>query len=200
MINKNNSLVIIDWDNTLFPTTWVTKNNINLQNNINNLNNSYIQYFNNLDTSISSLLNIIQKVSKVLIVTNAMNDWINICLNVLPKTKKELETIRVVSARKRYQEKTPMDQWKVNTFVEEIGVELPDKALQNIVSIGDAVYEYNALVNLWVNNPNKINRYLKNIKFKEEPTQDILIDQLNTTKTSIHKVIFTHGHLDLQFK
>ena len=92
-----------------------------------------------------------------------------------------------------------MDQWKANTFVEEIGVELPDKALQNIVSIGDAVYEYNALVNLWVNNPNKINRYLKNIKFKEEPTQEILIDQLNTTKSSIQKVIFTHGHLDLQF-
>ena len=32
-INNKSTLIILDWDDTLFPTSWVNKNNIEIMNN-----------------------------------------------------------------------------------------------------------------------------------------------------------------------
>ena len=90
-INKSNSLVILDWDNTLFPSTWVTKNNINL-NDI-EVRNRYLDFFSELDDQIYKLLQQISEYSKVIIITNALPIWVKISSSVLPKTQYLLRKI-----------------------------------------------------------------------------------------------------------
>mgnify|MGYP003704592463 CR=1 FL=1 len=54
IINKNNTLFILDWDDTLFPTSWFIHNNINLHNSY--MRNLYISYFIELDNVLYKLL------------------------------------------------------------------------------------------------------------------------------------------------
>ncbi len=193
-INKNNSLVILDWDNTLFPTTWVTKNYINL-NDI-EVRNRYLDFFSELDNLIFNLLKKILEYSKVVIVTNALPVWIKISSNVLPKTQYILKNIKVVSARKNYQKlNSDINEWKKLAFKDEVEHELDIKNVQNIISIGDASYEYNALINLY-----NSNRLLKSMKFLEEPTHETLKDQIEVLNDNIVNIIKHKKHLDLIFK
>jgi hypothetical protein len=172
----------------------VTKNYINL-NDI-EVRNRYLDFFSELDTLIYNLLKKISEYSKVIIVTNALPIWIKISSNVLPKTQYILKSIKVVSARKNYQKvNSDINEWKKLAFKDEVDLELDIKKIQNIVSIGDASYEYNALIDLY--NPNRL---LKSMKFLEEPTHETLKDQIEVLNDNIVNIIKHKKHLDLIFK
>jgi hypothetical protein len=197
MINKNNTLIILDYDNTLFPTTWVIKNNINLMNP--EVREKYYIFFNDLDKVLYKFLENLKKYGKIIIVTNALPMWVNVSSIVLPKTHILLQKIKIVSARHNYQHKSknPMD-WKRLAFQDEVSLELKKNKFQHIISIGDADYEYHALINLY-NYNKESKKLLKNIKFLEEPHHDILIDQIEVLNNIIDNVIKDNKHLDLKF-
>lgn len=191
---RHNSLVILDWDNTLFPSTWVTKSFINL-NNV-ETRYKYLDFFTELDELIYTLLKKILYKSKVIIVTNAMPIWIKISSSVLPKTQNLLKNIKVVSARKNFQKiSTDATEWKKFAFKAEVKNVLDTENKQNILSIGDASYEYKALISLY--DKNKI---LKSIKFLEDPTFDILKDQIEVLIDNIESIIEYPKYLDLVYK
>jgi hypothetical protein len=200
------NIIFIDWDDTLFPTTWVNKNKINCldKNDV----NKYRLFFLELDKSISNLLETITKNNDnfVYIVSNANKKWIEVSLMCLPITssiinKASLNTtnnnttnnndIVIISAKDKYNEKysSPID-WKILTFKDIINdvykintngasdasgpsgdyayikstsnefkesKGIGSKFCGSIVSIGDAQYEYTALVKLY--------DYFKNIGY-----------------------------------
>lgn len=192
--NKNNSIVILDWDNTLFPSTWVTQNYINL--NDVETRYKYLDFFSELDDLIFELLKKISSKSKVIIVTNALPIWIKISSSVLPKTQNLLKNISIISARKNFQKvSSDATEWKTLAFHEEVEKELSINTKQNIISIGDASYEYKALISLY----NK-NRILKSMKFLENPSHEILKEQLEVLNDNIDSMIDYSKHLDLVFK
>ena len=165
ILSKNKTLIIIDWDDTLFPTTWITTNEINLKNNIDI--DKYAGYFAQVDQDLNNLLIKLIQCGTVIIVTNALLTWIKLSITILPKTSLILNRIEVISARGDYQSKSsnPMD-WKKFAF--ESIIQGMGKKINNIISIGDANYEYVALMNLnnfFQINKLDINYFLKNIKF-----------------------------------
>lgn len=195
--NKNNTIIILDWDNTLFPTQWVLQNKIDIS--TAEGANKHIDYFSELDSILYKFLKKSMYLGKVIIITNAMPAWIAISSAVLPKTQTLLLKIKLVSARKNYQNVCSMENWKIMAFKDEIKYELnKHPEIQNIISIGDAHYEYNALVNLIkIDNKKKI---LKSIKFIEDPEHNTLIDQIEVLDDCIEDVIKSNKHLDLVFQ
>jgi hypothetical protein len=205
-LSRNKTLIILDWDDTLFPTTWVTTNDINIRN-INNTQNSISSYFKQVDIELENLLRLLLKCGHVAIVTNAMLNWINISSNILPKTSKILANgdgmfdIEVISARGSYQSvsKDPMD-WKKLAF-EEIIKNNKFRKVNNIISIGDAEYEYKALINLYDDCKNPKNyKLLKSVKFVKYPTNHVLLDQIRVMQDAAVKVCTQKTHLDLRFE
>lgn len=187
-INKFNSLIILDWDNTLFPSTWVMKNSINLNNP--ELRNKYMPVFSDLDDVLFKLFVKIMKNSKLIIVTNALPIWIKISSSVLPKTKTLLKYIKVISARKQFQKfSQDATDWKKMAFKDELNNET------NIISIGDALYEYKALINLY-----EKGKILKSVKFIEEPSYEVLKDQIEVLINNISDIINHPKHLDIVYK
>ena len=95
--NKNKiyltNIFIIDWDDTLYPTTWVNKNSIDVGNT--NVLEEYKIYFLELDKTISSLLKSLNDVGDVWIVTNANINWIKSCLMGLEMTKRTIITNKI---------------------------------------------------------------------------------------------------------
>jgi len=205
------NMTILDFDDTIFPTFWCNKNMINL-NDPESVSN-YKLYFIELDKTVSEFLINLQKYGEIYIVTNANIKWIKACLNILPKTKKVImdNNIRIVSARDLYsQTLSSPTEWKINTF-KDILKNVTQKFQQktscntflNVVSIGDAQYEYVALLNLdnyFKSSAKNINYLLKSIKFIEKPNFDIIIDQIEIVKKNIEVIINKIGYIDLKFK
>ena len=195
-IDSENTLIIIDWDDTLYPTTWTIENGIDLTDP--RSRSKYMTYFENLDDQMSSTLSHILTLGKVVIITNAMLEWIELCVSVLPQTKKCLKYIDVISARQRYQNKTKMVDWKKYTFLEEITKRSKTQKYQNIMSLGDADFEHNALINLYKYDATP-HKYLKSIKFIKSTEYATLLEQLVMIRQNIAKLCKAPRHIDMKF-
>lgn len=210
------NIFIIDWDDTLFPTNWVTKNNIDIT--VSDSYNKYKLFFIELDNILSNVINSLNKLGNVFIVSNANLTWIKNCLSILPYTNKLINAfgINVISARDNYYtknlsvfnaERMSIIEWKIACFqdilvsiLNSIAGKFNEKNYLNIISIGDANYEYVALMNL--NNFFKINKldinyFLKNIKFIEKPEFNIVIEQLITLRKNIQMIVDKLQFVDL---
>jgi hypothetical protein len=192
-ISLKNTLFILDWDDTLFPTTWATRSNINLMNN--NNRNQYIIHFQELDRVLSHFLKIISECGKIVIVTNAMADWVKISSIVMPKTYNIVKKINIVSARGIFSPYTKdITQWKKLAFQMVIKQEFKHKPLMNVISIGDAEYEHMALVELSKIHFDKI-KYLKSFRLIKSPSHDQLVDQLNVLSSTIQHMWDKHSQI-----
>jgi len=204
ILSREKTLIILDWDDTLFPTTWVTNSNIDIKN-IEKTPYLY-NYFKILDRDLQELFKILINLGDVIIVTNAQLNWINISSNILPLTnkflrlnKKNNKPIEVISARSfASQESSNPNDWKRITFDYLLYNAYQNKKYNNITSIGDAEYEYTALVNLYSHNTDNY-KILKSIKFIKYPPKEILIDQIKVIKRVIKRVCIIKKHLDLNF-
>jgi len=186
MHNKQSSLVILDWDDTLFPTSWVIKYEINVMD-----KNKYINMFAKLDAILYELFTKCLSYAHVVIITNAAVKWVNYCLGILPNTKKIVHAyVDIMSAKDKYKQSYPNDiySWKRYSFERY-------SQYNNITSIGDAEYEYEALIGL--DNGNKL---LKAIKFIKMPNYDILLDQVSVVNKNIAHIILMNDHVDYNFK
>jgi len=211
------NIFLIDWDDTLFPTSWVTTNKINLQNE--DSRNEYKLYFIELDNVISKFLESLNDIGDIFIVTNASLNWIKTCLNILSLTTEViiLNKIRILSARDIYSTKSDSPlEWKIQTFRDVIHENLKkinnirDNTYLNILSLGDAKYEYIALLNLnnyllkietiktYIKN-NNFNFLLKNIKFIDNPQFEYIIDQLKFVEQNRDSMINKLEFIDLKF-
>jgi len=210
------NIFIIDWDDTLFPTNWVTKNNIDITDS--DSYNKYKLFFIELDNILSNVINSLNKLGNVFIVSNASLTWIKNCLAILPYTNKLVNAfgINVISARDNYftknlssfnSERVSIIEWKIACFqdvlvnvLDSIVGKFNEKNYLNIISIGDANYEYVALMNLdsfFQINKLDINYFLKNIKFIEKPEFNIIIEQLITLKKNIQTIVDKLQFVDL---
>ena len=137
---------------------------------------------------------------KVIIVTNAMLEWINLSSSVLPKSHDVVNKLKVISARKEYQGKTDMKNWKKMCFLNEMNNHIQKYNLNNIISMGDAEYEYHALVNLYKSQNDHYDKFLKSVKFMKSPELEKLLDQLNIVADKAEHICKYKNHLDLNFK
>jgi hypothetical protein len=195
-INSDNTLIIIDWDDTLYPTTWSINNGIDLTDPKSRYR--HMRQFEQLDQHISSTLKHISSLGEIIIITNAMPEWIELSASVLPKTKKCLDAIDVVSARLKCQNHSKMSEWKKYTFIEEIFKRSKKQKYTNIMSLGDAEFEHNALINLYDLKfiPHK---YLKSVKFTKSPNYDVLIEQIKMIRKYISQICKMTRQIDMTF-
>ena len=194
------TLIIFDWDDTLFPTTWLVQNNIDLADK--DVQNKYIILFSRLDNLLHRLLLVFSNKGQIVIVTNATLKWIDIALSMLPNTKQIIKNkIPVISARDHYQDKYPekMEIWKKLMFKNITINYFKSHKLQNIISIGDAEHEFNALIDLYNEHSVVKDKLLKTVKFIKEPTFELLVDQLEVLNKCYLKLVDSKKHMDLQF-
>ena len=195
-ITKDNTLIIFDWDDTLFPTSWIVNNNIDLTDP--NTRSEYVFIFKMLDNCVSKLLTKVLNLGNVIIITNAMPEWVYLSCSVLVETQELIKKIKIVSSRKNYQNKTDMNNWKLYTFLDEFNIITNNNNIKNIISIGDATYEYNALINLYKQQKNYYDRLLKSVQFVRSPTNELLMNEIKLLNESIKNICHNCEHLDLE--
>jgi hypothetical protein len=192
IITEKSSLLIYDWDDTLFPTSWMHAMNIEIPENSKN-------HFKKVDIEIKALLILSVSISRTVIVTNANKKWIQKCLIVLPLTKSIIEKyeIEIVSARDDYSEQylDNIGMWKIKSFEDLFKKYKPN----NIIAVGDAHYEINAVVNLY-NKSNTQQRFFKTLKCVTIPSYQDILDQNKYLIKISKSLVNNKKNYDLLFK
>lgn len=170
-----NNLFIFDWDDTIFPTFFLTQEEI-----INDdyLPEEYKEIFSILESAILKVLTLAINKGDVYIITNSGIGWVEFSSNkYFPNFNKILDKIHIISARNEYEDSYPGEYkiWKDKAFLslkEKINLYLPT----NIICFGDSIDDLEAGKNL----ASKINNsFIKTIKFKEKPDLEDMIKELN---------------------
>lgn len=211
-MSKSNSIIIFDWDDTLFPTYHINSTNIigniipsDFQDNLNILSNIIINLLDNALT-----------LANVIIITNAQYEWIDYSSNIyLPPIYDYLNSknIEKISARDYCNDNLLIDDkiidnyfeyydlytsagetllWKKITFQNYF---IDKKFYNNIISIGDSECERFGLLNMKLNDDDKIFR--KSFKLNEKPTISLIIKELEYITKNLNVIVNYEGNLDI---
>lgn len=188
-----NTLIIYDWDDTLFPTSFIIGKNP--------INQSELAL---LEDKNIKLLEKSRDLGITIIITNAATQWIyNSSKQYMPTLYNYIisNNISIISAREFATNLHIFDheKWKDITFYNTIKQLTMTNHINNIISIGDALYERNAVIKygLFVNNTNNYITYIKTIKYIDRPTPANLINETTSLLYNIEYDIQIKSNLDI---
>jgi hypothetical protein len=194
-------LIIFDWDDTLFCTSYVL--DVLSVEDIHSCLPEEVQKFQLLENLVCELLILSKSLGETLIITNSSPGWVEYSsAKFMPNIQKILKEIKVVSARGKYENKFPYDSrvWKINAFL-DITDDDDDNIVDNderfnkftnILCIGDSPIEIEAGLILASQFDNKL---IKTIKFKKNPSIDDLIKQLQLVLSNFEEILHSKKSL-----
>ena len=173
------TLILFDWDDTLFPTTAMVHNKPR--------DRTLCEEHNiNLCFAVSHLLNLTRTLGRVMIVTNARAAWVDhTSRTLIPEMAALLAGIPIVSARDLFEANHPGDPilWKCEAFAL---FKENSRQIANLVSIGDSEPEMQAVASLA-----KLyhTSFVKTVRFRSLPTMPELIKQLELLESKLPQIV-----------
>lgn len=203
----NQTIIILDWDDTLCPSTSCMKEH--------GLSVLGLPPEGQVAAGLREVAIQAQKVieqacelaEKVVIVTNAEEGWIDLsCKAWLPSLLSTLATCEVTSARSTWEPQgvTSPAGWKARAFedvIDKFYSQYQNQSWKNILSIGDAPHEREALhrVIRWA--PTAVGKRCrsKSVKFVLRPSFEQLTRELQILRDSLKEIVWHDDDLDLHF-
>jgi len=191
------TLTIFDWDDTIFPTTWMQTHG--LLSEVSRPTAEQLSQLERLAECARLTLELAVHSGKVVVVTNAEQGWLEkTCRKFMPSLVSLLKTVDIVSARSTYKSmaKAP-SKWKQLAFSHEVDLfksSFPADQY-NIVSIGDSLHELRALISA---TEFAEDCWGKSLKFVESPSIEQLIEQHELLADSLVSFTEEFGDVDVE--
>lgn len=202
------SLILLDWDDTLLPTTeCVHVRGLDLEG---ELCGDIAEALSQHAKAASALLQEARDLAdRVVVVTNSGKGWVEAsCRAWMPTLLPQLSQCKVVSARSSWEPFGVISPagWKAHAFNEEISsfyARYKHQSWKNIVSIGDTIYEHEALGRVVRIAPpcNARGRSCcrsKCVKLLEQPSVNQLTQEAKLLCESLRGIVSHDGDLHLQ--
>lgn len=145
---NSQNLVVLDWDDTLFPTSHLNPVDENLYD---FLLEKYSKYLTEIENQAIELLENCSKHCKVVIITNAKKGWVEFSSKrFMPRLHNILmKYVKIISARVDYEDQYPLNTYKWKELAFQKLWECPDlqlekSAMTNLITFGDSEYEMEA--------------------------------------------------------
>jgi len=192
------TLFLFDWDDTLFPTSWMQQHG--LFETGSTLSNEDVAKLGQMAERARLTLQTAIQIGKVVIVTNAVQGWVELCCKkFMPSLFSLLKMVDIISARSTYERSVEEpSEWKRLAFELEVGLfyESTRGGQQgNVVSVGDSLHELLALKSVTNGMPNCFG---KSIKLLETPSIEQLIEQHEVLVASLRDAAEHSGDLDVE--
>lgn len=197
-----NTLVFIDWDDTLCPTSWLTQN-IGLGDTSGSRERleSFRPELRAYAKLLKKFLTTCSWYGSVFIVTAAQDGWVEHCCSVyfpslVPFFTNNRHLYPVYSARSLHghSSKDPTE-WKYNVFYDLFAGYFQGRKV-NTLSFGDADFERLALIKLYSRLPP--GSYTKTVKFWLKPDIKTVRKELDLLTLNMVNLMKHPGNLDLQ--
>jgi hypothetical protein len=206
-ITKEATLIIIDWDDTLLPSSAIYKEN--------DYNNSivfdmdfdektYDKCKNDINIELISFLKYIKTLGKVIIITSSRENWVMYSAN----TYLSCEVVALLKNIEIFYVDEVLDKWNltntltenkkeivfeliINEWIKLLEVENKTDNLLNIISLGDGYQELNAYYYITRKSAlkDKNNLIFKHIKYLEYPTYNQLLLEYKLIKGALTNII-----------
>jgi len=188
-------LILLDWDDTVLPTTYLTRLGVGLETEVPaDLSDALEEY----EWLVVKTLRDLQAIGKLVVVTNAEEGWVTMTVDkFLPGLRPILAETQCISARSLFEPRgyeTPVE-WKEETFAyvaqRHFGSDMHDRV---VVSIGDSKHEREAVQRLsW-----RLGVVTKSVKLQIFPDLDILQREHEIFQAQIQSVFAHKGPMDIQ--
>jgi len=199
---KEETLMIFDWDDTLLPSTYIQQQGLKLTDDSQPTPEQW-EHLKEISLGSAISLRAARRRGRVVLVTNAERGWVELsCRKFSPWLLPLLDGLKVLSARSEYEHRgvTSPFEWKYLAFESEINnwnSLISADAITNIISIGDAGHERQALMRAAKGVPNCL---AKSVKLVERPGVSQLRKQHELLSVCIGEIVRHAGCLDLCFK
>jgi len=183
---KTQTVIIFDWDDTLLCTSCVM-----LQEGDEPLPQTLQRQLPGIEKAAARLLEMALQLGHTFIITNAMKGWVEYsAAKYMPGLLPILQKVRVISARDKHEAQYPNDigEWKTQAFL-EVSRQLDSQVITNLVSLGDADYEMDAVHAMGAGFERAL---VKTIKFRPNPSPAELRKQLELATTKFENIV-VHG-------
>jgi hypothetical protein len=192
------TLTIFDWDDTLFPTSWMQQQDL-LSKDMAQLSSEQKAQLERLAACASLTLESAIRFGKVVVITNAEQGWLETtCKKFMPSLVGLMKTLDIVSARSTYQCQTAIaSEWKRLAFADEVDLLKSTVCAEqySIVSVGDSVHELQALLSVTQATQQC---WGKSMKLLDTPRIEQLIEQHELLAMSFADVVDHQGDLDVE--
>ena len=183
-----NSIFLFDWDDTLFPTSYLSVNGI-YNGSLIKLTKKEFQNIKRLEIYVREILSMSIERGKVFIVTNSSKGWVEAsCKKYYNSILPLLNKIKIISCREIFDGKLPIKSnlWKLLIFNYIINL-FDHSLLTNIICIGDNNNEIEAgkSLNKYFNDNNC---FVKTILFRKEPNLEEMNKQLLLVSSQFIKI------------
>jgi len=197
-VEENNTVIILDWDDTILPSSFLAQRGYRLDNNI-PLSEDVQAQLKELEQSIINVVNLAHSAGRVHIITNAETGWVQMsCQKFLPRIVPLLLKVSVLSARSTFELLYPDApvKWKYYAFQERVSaVSSSASKCRNVISFGDSHVEREAVRAV---TKGMTHTRTKSVKFAERPTCEQLRRQLDLVANCFSYIAGHEGDLDLQ--
>lgn len=203
----NQTIIILDWDDTMCPSTTCMRHH-----GLSVLGappeGAVAQALEELTVEVQALLEqACELAEKVVIVTNAEEGWIDLsCKAWLPGLWDSLNRCEIVSARSAYEPRGVVSPagWKARAFedyIEKFYSRYANQSWKNILSIGDAPHEREALARAvrWAPTGRVKKCRSKSVKFVLRPSIEQLTREIGMLRESLKEIVLHDDDLDLHF-
>ncbi len=192
------NLIVFDYDDTLFPTTFLSQRGYRLDGPTASLEIQSI--LEDYSAVVETTLTEAEKHGQVVILTNAESGWISLTSQkFMPGLARLLDRYPAISARSTYEPLGVMGpfNWKLKAFealLSDYSAAMRTVAIRNVVSLGDSLHERDAAQQA---SANFDKCFCKCIKLIERPDIGELFRQHQLIQDCLLQVVTHNGTLDL---
>lgn len=215
--SMDQTIIIFDWDDTLCPSTWMRKHaQFDSEGHLKaKLDNETRHELQMLADQVTPLIEAAQELGKVIVVTNAKRPWVDTsCRNFLPSCKNTIKPIPVMYALELLKD---LDQQKIDkdgaclltetkaramkAAVTDFYSRYPNQSWKNIISIGDAFFEHDAIRQVSRDRPHiegfQKKCRTKTVKLLEGPSIAGMVVQLSIIESWLAKIVQLDNDVDI---
>eukprot|EP00929_Paragymnodinium_shiwhaense_P108471 TRINITY_DN7478_c0_g1_i1.p1 TRINITY_DN7478_c0_g1~~TRINITY_DN7478_c0_g1_i1.p1 ORF type:complete len:346 (+),score=87.38 TRINITY_DN7478_c0_g1_i1:79-1116(+) len=216
-MEPDQTIIIFDWDDTLCPSTFMRRHNSSTRGKGMKapIEEQTQQELEKLVDQVIPLLRAAQAMGKVVLVTNARRPWVDTsCARFIPRLQEYLKGIDIIYAMEYLNDAEATRALTTNTLITskaramraavgEFYSRYANQSWKNLVSVGDALYEHEAIRQVaeerpggLIGGPAKKCR-TKTIKLIESPTVSGLALELSLVENWLAKVVLYDGDVDM---
>jgi hypothetical protein len=204
--DPDQTIIIFDWDDTLCPSSWLRKYQFDQRGNMKaGVDSQSRKKLAALADEVNQLLDLAQSIGEVILVTNAKTPWVAAsCQTFLPSCQAKLQNTQVFYAleimQKMENDKRDFDTvltdakaQAMKAAVTDFYSRYPNQSWKNIISIGDAFFEHDAIRQVSRERPQKDDAAkkcrTKTVKLLDGPTISGMIMQLSLVRSWLMKIV-----------